>query len=241
MEKMGLIYKVTNKINQKIYIGQTSNTLGERKKQHIQSAFNSRRPTKNYFHKAIKKYGIDNFQWEILEDNILEKDLNKREKYWIKYYNSYLNGYNLTEGGDSFNNIEKWRQENPQLAKESAQRGCQIMKHILTLHPEKEEQRKENSKKGMQKYFQEHEQEWREKSYQIYLKHKEQVDKQFEEFHKQQSKKVLCINTNIIYPSASEASRQTKISQGNISACCRGERKSAGKDKNGKKLIWKYL
>lgn len=238
---MGLIYKAINKINNKQYIGQTMNTLGERKKQHIQSAFNSRREPKSYFHKAIKKYGEENFKWEIIENNIPNEKLNERERYWIKFYNTYEDGYNLTEGGDSFNNLQKWRNENPDIAKESAKRGCSIMRSILDHNPEKEQLRKEKAAEGIKKYVEEHKEEWSKKSYETYLKHKEQVDKQFEEFHKKQSKQVKCLETGIIYASANEASRQTKISQGNISACCRGARLSAGKDKEGNKLHWQYI
>ena len=111
----------------------------------------------------------------------------------------------------------------------------------MSSHPEKEEKRKQKAKEEFLKYYNQHKEEWRERSYQTYLKHKEQQDKQIQEFHKQQSKKVKCLETGIVYPSASEASRQTKISQGNISACCRGERLSAGKGPNKEKLHWIYL
>lgn len=238
---MGLIYKATNKINGKEYVGQTNNTLGERKKQHIQSALNSRKEPTNYFHKAIKKYGKDNFKWEILEDNILSENLNEREKYWIKYYDTFNNGYNLTEGGDHDNHLQKWKENNPEMAIESAKRGYNLMRQILEQNPEKDKQRQEKAIRGMKKYVEEHKEEWSQHSYETYLKHKEQVDKQFAEFHKQQSKKVICIETGMIYPSTSEAGRQTKISQSNISACCRGQRQSAGKDKDGNKLHWKYI
>ena len=56
-----------------------------------------------------------------------------------------------------------------------------------------------------------------------------------QQFHEQQSKRTLCIETGIIYPSISEAYRQTGISQGNISAVCNGHRKTAGG------YHWKYL
>lgn len=62
--------------------------------------------TKQLFGKAIKKYGWDNFTHEILEDNIETLELaNKREKYWIAFFHTYINddnaaGYNTTRGGD---------------------------------------------------------------------------------------------------------------------------------------------
>lgn len=89
------IYKITNKINNKSYIGQSTN-IQRRINEHRWANENSRIP----FHKAIDKYGWDNFQVEILEECNLE-DLNERESYWIQFYNSYGEGYNMNPGGGS--------------------------------------------------------------------------------------------------------------------------------------------
>ena len=238
---MGLIYKATNIINGKSYIGLTTRTLEERKAEHYYSAINQK---DNFpFHKAIAKYGIQNFKWEIIEDNIFDKDiLAEKEKYWIKQYNTFSQyGYNATPGGQTGIEIQIWKQNNPELAKQAAKEGYAKMKEKLKNNPEIEIKRKQNAEKGIRKYVKEHEEEWRQHSYQNYLNHKKQVDLLFQEIHKQQSKKVICIETGVIYPSASEASRQTGISQGNISSVCRGERKSAGKDAQGNKLHWKFI
>lgn len=94
---MGFIYKITNKINDKVYIGQTSKTIKKRWQQHKCNS------SKNYFgqvvlYQAINKYGIENFVIEPIEE-IDNSQLDEREKYWIKYYDSYNNGYNATLGG----------------------------------------------------------------------------------------------------------------------------------------------
>lgn len=94
---MGIIYKVTNKINNKIYIGQTTQLLKDRIRGHKNEAFNSN-SKKCPFHQAIVKYGIDNFEIEEIEE-VDNKLLNEREIYWIDYYDSYYNGYNATLGG----------------------------------------------------------------------------------------------------------------------------------------------
>jgi group I intron endonuclease len=93
-----LIYKATNKSNGKIYIGQTKHTLQKRKRQHEISAKN--KSTNTIFHKAIRKYGIDGFMWEILEKNVSYHDLDKLENEYIMSNNTlYGNGYNMTTGG----------------------------------------------------------------------------------------------------------------------------------------------
>ena len=95
---MGLIYKITNKVNNKSYIGQTTQTLEKRWKKHL-----SQLNDNTYFHRAIKKYGANNFLKEILEDNIFNEKLDEREIYWIEKEGTYIDngGYNLTVGGKS--------------------------------------------------------------------------------------------------------------------------------------------
>ena len=93
-----IIYKVLNKINGKEYIGQTVGSLKIRKRKHISAAL--RNPGTIYFHKAIRKYGIDNFKWEILTECDTIEELNRLEIHYIKLYNTFNNGYNLTLGGN---------------------------------------------------------------------------------------------------------------------------------------------
>jgi len=94
-----LIYKHTSKTTGKSYIGQTTRTMNERWNDHVHIAEKTNR---NFmFHNAIRKYGEDDFTHEILEDNIQDKQyLNDREIYWIEYYDTFDNGYNMTPGGE---------------------------------------------------------------------------------------------------------------------------------------------
>lgn len=97
----GIIYKATNKINNKIYIGQTTNSLTRRKTNHYAAA-RTKKDTL-FFHKAIRKYGEDNFIWEVLKQADTREELNELECFYIKQYNSNNSeyGYNMTAGGDS--------------------------------------------------------------------------------------------------------------------------------------------
>lgn len=90
------IYKITNRINGKIYIGQSID-IQYRWKQHLK-ALNDNKYSHLKIYQAFKKYGIENFSFEIIEQ-CTENDLDEREKYWIKYYDSYNSGYNMTIGG----------------------------------------------------------------------------------------------------------------------------------------------
>ena len=93
------IYKIENTINHKIYIG-CSKHIEKRWQQHIYESVNDKQYQYNYsIHKAMRKYGIDNFTFECIEE-LTESELMEREKYWIDYYDSYSNGYNETKGGD---------------------------------------------------------------------------------------------------------------------------------------------
>ena len=97
------IYKITNKINNKIYIGQVYNkSIYDRFNRHIKEASPNSR---SYIDRAINKYGKENFICELIDNATSLQDLNKKEKYWISYYNSNNHdiGYNLTLGGDGGN------------------------------------------------------------------------------------------------------------------------------------------
>lgn len=91
-----IIYKVTNNISGNIYIGQTVKSLEERKHSHIISSKNP----KSKFHKALKSYGADNFNWEVIDTANSKDELNQKEIHYITEYNSMENGYNMVSGGN---------------------------------------------------------------------------------------------------------------------------------------------
>lgn len=102
------IYKITNLKNNKIYIGKSEN-IERRWKGHKEDSFCSKkrweenkRGERTYFHKALRKNGVDAFSWEIIEE-CKKEELNDKEKYWIAFYNTFKGyGYNQTEGGDGY-------------------------------------------------------------------------------------------------------------------------------------------
>ena len=86
------IYKITNLTNNKVYIGQSVNIT--RRLQEHKTGHNKN----SSIDQAIRQEGLENFKFEIIECCNFN-NLNEREKYWIQYYNSYLDGYNDTAGG----------------------------------------------------------------------------------------------------------------------------------------------
>ena len=98
MKYYGVIYKIINNVNGKIYIGQTVRAIEERINEHFKETCKN---LKYPLQKAIVKYGEENFAVEIIEKCLTKKILDEREKYWIKFYrfNDHRFVYNIAEGG----------------------------------------------------------------------------------------------------------------------------------------------
>lgn len=93
---MAYIYQITNQINGKIYVGKTKFSIEKRFKEHCKDAFRERNE-KRPLYAAMRKYGVENFKIELLEET---SNPEEREIFWINKKNSFKNGYNATLGGD---------------------------------------------------------------------------------------------------------------------------------------------
>lgn len=205
---MGFIYKIYNDINEKVYIGQTGLTVEHRFKEHIAKARGEERK-KLPIYNAMRKYGIEHFFVEQIEET---EDLDEREIYWIKQYNSYENGYNATLGGGG--NAKRDYQKIINLYKEYQNAttvakliGCErhLVYRVLKANHIKVISSAELAKKNRSKLI-------------------GQYDKNTLELIK-------------IYPSATEAGRQigNNGASAHIIKCANGDRKSAYG------YIWKYI
>lgn len=123
----GYIYKITNDINDKVYIGLATTSIQERFATHIKDR-TKRTHEKRPLYSAMNKYGIEHFHIELIEECDIDF-LAEREQYWIAFYNSYHNGYNATLGGDGapkydHNSILARLQECPYPAYVAEEFGC---------------------------------------------------------------------------------------------------------------------
>lgn len=98
----GYIYKITNKINGKVYIGQTTRTVEKRFQEHLKaSTANAVKHLPLY--RAINLCGKENFEAIVLDEADSQEDLNDKEIYWIAFYDSMHQGYNILSGGQGTN------------------------------------------------------------------------------------------------------------------------------------------
>lgn len=174
-----LIYKITNKLNGKVYIGQTTKTLDIRRNGHIQAAKNG---VNHHLYNAMNKYGIDNFEFEEICKANSKSELNYLEAKYILEYDSIRNGYNMGYGGD--NNvmdspIVKEKHDNIMRSEDVRLKISQSMKQYRQENPFSETHRKKISEKLKgNKHFAGHH---------ITDKHKEALNKSH-------YKKVYCID-----------------------------------------------
>ena len=179
------IYKVTNKINGKVYIGQSVD-IGRRWRQHMTAKDDI------YFHKAIQKYGVENFEWEVIEQ-CKKKDLDAREAYWIEYYDSFNKGYNCTKGGGGCSGAPPHR---------CGGEANSNWKGGISLDPEYSKQwyeaNKEKMKEKMKEYYEvnkEKKKEYNEtnkEKIKQYMKQYNEINKEkIKEYHRQRNKKSM--------------------------------------------------
>ena len=93
---MAIIYKITNILNNKQYVGKTEHDPMKRWKEHLSAARNNVNMAISH---AINKHGSENFKFEVIEE-CLPEDINKKESYWIGKLDTFENGYNSTLGGE---------------------------------------------------------------------------------------------------------------------------------------------
>lgn len=182
-----------------------------------------------YFTNAINKYGWDNIEHIVLYDSLTEHEAKELEQYYIQWYDTANRnyGYNISLGGESGNGCKRSEETKQKLSEA----------HKDKQHSEETKKKMSESSKGINNG--------------MYGKHfSKETKKKMSEIKKGKklgknnpnSKKVICITTNRIFPTIKDGTKYYGIkNDSSISLCCAGKKKSAGKSPTGEKLVWKYI
>ena len=209
--EIGIIYKATNILNDKVYIGVTTKSIEERKKDHIQKAY---KQTGGYFQKEIFTYSPEAFIWEQIDTATCLDELAQKEKNYILKYGSNSIGYNSDSGGGFKKTVYQY----------------DLNGNLIAVYNNLDEI-KISSKKRISNaclngnahggYL------W------SYVQHDTLIPKKDKRL---KGVKQYDFSNNLLkeYKSVAEASKLSGISKTCINRCCRGERESSGG------FLWKY-
>lgn len=231
------VYMILNTINNKVYIG-SSNNIKSRFSHH-RASLNKNEHHSIHLQRAWNKYGADAFIFQVIEE-CEESVLLKREQYYMDYYKSYdfKYGYNISKIAGRV--VYVCKEDNPRYGKPLSEETKAKLRAAHLGKPASEER-----KQKLRDWYKTHDNPMKGKSgelapcygrtgekHPLYGKTGELCAS---------SKKVICLNTGEIFVSATEAARIKGVNHSKLCMCCRGERKSCGKDKEtGEKLRWAY-
>lgn len=256
IEVYGIIYKITNKVNGKCYIGQTTQSFNKRyhsgggglcKIERVYNEHKYRMEHNKSYNKhlliSVEKYGFNAFDViDIYDIAFSKEELNIKECMYIQIFDCLNNGYNATLGGEGgkgykhSDDFKEWKsismqgKNNPMYGKTHSE---EIKKKIS--ENKKGKFVGENSPLYGKSFSEEHRKKISEsaKGKNNPMYGKSGIDSPI-------AKSVICLTTKKIFHTVTEGSKYYNISRQAIGKCCRGKGKSAGKF-NGKKLVWKYL
>lgn len=242
------IYKITNLMNNKVYIGQSTNIY---KRWYDEKRLTS---INKHLKNAFTKYGIDNFSFEILEE-CSEDELNIKEKEYIERFTSFDRecGYNKTTGGDT-----NFRQKTHTVSKETRAKISNSKKGIMFSEEHKKnlsiarnkrvitEQQKQKLSSSLKEIYKRETEEHKasrkkniseaKKGMKFSEEHKLKLSEAAKHRKKPtKSKKVICLSTGKIYGSIIEAAIDTNSIASKISTVCKGKRKTTNN------LVFAYL
>lgn len=252
MERKGVIYKIENLVNGKVYIGQTVQSPKRRESAHKRNLRKGIHDN-DFLQKAWNKYGEENFKFSIVE-KCTESNIDNLEVKWINFYRNKNVSYNLESGGKTNKKIHKSTKE--KMSKITKSHGWIGGKHpcakkVICINTGKIYSSvieasndigcnydnvhqvclgNNLSAKGIDGNY-----------YQFSYYNKGEIYKLKQLKNIKEPKKVICINTKEIFSSTQEASKATGALQSKISLACNGKRKHAGRMPNGDYIAWEFL
>lgn len=203
-----IIYAFKNKVNNKIYVGQTCRTFEERMGERL-------RHKNTTLGRALEKYGVDNFEYGIVDEAETIEELNEKEIFWIKKLNSMApNGYNLCEGGD--NTLGYFHREESKKKMSLSRKG---------------------SFKGEENPFfgKKHTSETRKRMREAWTEERKDQLRLMVKTRKQHTVKVRNVDTGEVFESVKKAAEKYNLKDTHISRVCKGKRNRTGGFK------WEYI
>lgn len=261
-----IIYKHTNKINGKVYIGQTKQEP-ERRWQNGLSAYRHNA----HFLLAIKKYGWENFEHEILLENLTLEEMKYWEDYYIEFYEARNpeKGYNLEKGGIPSPFVELWK--DPEFKEKMSKQQSELMKERLKDpqareqlrqisiqnwedHPERREEYSKRMtewlkekwlnpeyKEKMSQYMKDR---WKDEEYKNKMieHNKENAKNNWKnpEYRKKMCKAVINIETGLVFESGAAAGRWCGIDRSCITRALKSGKASGKHPETKEPLHWRY-
>lgn len=221
-----IIYKITNTINEKIYVGCTRKTLEERFEWHWR-----RRKDERHLTRAMTKYGRDKFIIEKIDDATSEEDMFLKEIFWIKELNSndFNVGYNMTIGGDNppikrGKDHPLYGKKNPKASEYGKKRkGCKLsdetiekirIKSTGRLHTEESKKKMSEVRKKM----------WESGKYSS-NEYRDKISKSKSGVPSEKRKPIYCINNGKTYPCTRFACEELGVQEANVNTVLKGKYK----------------
>lgn len=214
------LYIHVNKVNKKRYVGITCQDIKKR------WGGGSNYKNSTYFYHAIQKYGWNNFDHYVLYTELTKEEAEQKEIELIAFWNTtdHNNGYNLAKGGESRNGIKLTRKQIEKMRERML--GTKHSKETI------EKMKKVHKGKHVGELNNMYGKHWNENQRKIIT---EANRKNQQGGNNSNARRVKCITTGEIFDCISDAMRKYDINKTNISACCKGKRKTAGK------MTWEYV
>jgi len=262
----GIIYKIKNYIDDKVYIGQTVQEFNKRydyggiDSERVYNYHKSHKEQGYYYNKhllsSMTKYGYENFTVnKVLDIAFSQEELDIKEKCWIVRYNSINNGYNMNDGGGNGSPSDETRikmsknnkgEGNPNYGKTHSE---ETKLKMSENHWSK--QGYESWNKGLDKtlnplYGTHHSEETKKKMSEsgkgkiLSQETKKKISNSRMGKDNPLAKKVICITTNKEFDTARKGSIFYDCDGSGIIKCCKGKRKTCGELENGTRLEWMY-
>lgn len=214
------IYKITNIVNGKVYIGQTKNSILLRFRTHCNPATSCPK-----LKPAMQKYGKENFKIEQIDHAHTRDEADNKERYWIKYYRATENefGYNILKGGHKAESINRKRvicietnEVFESISQAASKLDCKTVETIARVC------------RGERPTFQGY-------HYAFLDENDKPILDKIRFDAKRSRKKTLCVETGVVFEDSKKASDWLKVSRNAVSMCCRGLCETCGG------YHWKYV